>query len=638
MNKSIDTFSRTREFSSTPGIALVLSTLIIIYVIYKVFNLNFVGISYKAASYLFLLINAILPLVFIWFPATKYEDKKTIPLYDWIIIILVFSISFYLSINAINIQNLGWSAGTAPWIVRVMCLILLIAVLEALRRVSGNILFLICLFFASYPIIAGYMPGILGGISFPFWKTITLHVLGGESMLGMVTRIVGNVVIGYLLFGVVFTFTGGGKFFIELATCILGKYRGGIAKVAVLSSAFFSSLSGSVVSNVISTGSFTIPAMKKSGYPPYFAAATEAVASTGGVLMPPVMGSVGFFCAQFLGIPYYQVALAAAIPSICYYTSLFVQIDLMAAKMGLVGIEEESQTSLKEIMKEGWYYLFVLFTLTFFIFQRQVAQAPFYAIAVLFILSMMKKTTRLNIDSLRNMVINSGKSIAEIGAILLGIGFIVGSLSMTGVVSSFSYEIVTLAKNNLTLILIFGATASFILGTGMVDVAAYIFLSLAIAPAIIRLGVYPLAAHLFVIYTAMISYITPPVALGAITAAGMAGANATKTGFTSMKIGIVGYIIPFAFVFNPALVGHGSFWKILISIIAAFLGIIFLSESIQKCSLKLIKLYTFERITFFISGLLLFFPIWQFQIIGVILGIAMQIILDYLKNDNRIKF
>jgi len=632
MNKSREDISRTREFSSTPRLALVLSTLLIVYVLYKVFNLNILGIHYKAAGYLLLLINAFLPLVFIWFPATKNKSKKNIPLYDWVIIILIMSISFYLFLNAIKIQNLGWSFGTAPFFVQIMCLILFITVLEATRRVGGTFIFLICLFFATYPLFAGYMPGILSGISFPFWRTVTLHVLGGDSMLGMVMRVVGNIVIGYLIFGIVFTATGGGEFFISLAICLLGKYRGGIAKVSVLASAFFGSLSGSVVSNVISTGAITIPAMKRSGYPPYLAAAVEAVASTGGVLMPPVMGSVGFFCAQFLGIPYYQVALAAAVPSLCYFTSVFIQIDIIAAKIGLVGFEKESLPSFKETMKAGWYYIFVLFILTFFIFQRQVAQAPFYSIAALLILSMINKTTRITLSSLKNIVVNSGKSIAEICGILLGVGLIVGSLSLTGVVSSFSYEVVLLAKNNLALILIFGAIASFILGTGMVDVAAYIFLSLAIAPAIIRLGVYPLAAHLFVIYCAMASYITPPVALGAITAAGIAGAPNVKVSFKAMQIGMVAYFIPFVFVLNPALVGHGSFWKIIISIIATIAGITFLSEGIQGCSINLRKLHFSERVIFFISGILLFSPIWQLVAIGAVLGVASRFIVRWKNN------
>ena len=442
-----------------------------------------------------------------------------------------------------------------------------------------------------------------------------------------------NIVIGYLVFGVVFKTTGGGKFFIDLALCFLGKYRGGTAKVAILASAFFGSLSGSVVSNVITTGVITIPSMKKAGYPAYYAAAIEACASTGGTLMPPVMGSAAFFCAQLLGIPYYQVALAAFIPSFLYFLGLIIQADGFAVKSGISGLKKESIPSLRETFKEGWFYLFALVVMVYFIFMRQVARAPFYGAAALLVLSMINKRTRLTPSNFKTIIVDSGKSVAEICAILLGVGFIVGSLSLTGVAHSFSYDVVRIAGNNLVLLLIFGAVASFILGTGMVSSAAYLFLALTLAPAIIRVGVYPLAAHMFVMYCGMISFITPPVALGSMTAAGLAGESGMKVGFKSMQLGIAIYIVPFAFVLNPALVGHGTIWEIVTSIILAIVGIIFLSGSLQAYLLMIGHVRRpLWRVVLAITGVLLLCPVWQLVAIGIALGIALCI---YIKHENN---
>ena len=615
-----------RQLASVPIAAMLLSVLLLGSVVYKTFNLGLFGFSFKGAAYLLFLIALFLPLVFIWFPAGKSKKARTVPFYDWILAAISFAIPFYLSLHALDIQNLGWSSGMAPVGVQVICLIFLVPVFEGTRRVGGASLAVICLFFASYPLFAEHMPGLIGGISFPFWRTVTLHVMGGDSMLGMVMDVVGNVVIGYLLFGVAFSVTGGGSFFIKLAMSILGKYRGGTAKVSILSSAFFGSISGSVVANVIGTGVVTIPSMKKSGYPAHYAAAVEACASTGGTLMPPVMGSSAFFCAQFLGVPYYKVALAAFIPSLLYYTGLFFQIDGYAAKVGMKGMTKEELPSLRETMKEGWIYLVALAVLIFFIFNRQEARAPFYCTAALFVFLAFDKKTRLGLGGYKKILLDSGKSIAQICAILLGVGFIVGSLSMTGVAHSFSFDVVALAGNNLALLLILGAGASFILGMGMVSSAAYLFLALILAPALIHAGVVPMAAHMFVMYCGMISFITPPVALGSIAAAGLADCSAMKTGFKSMQLGMAIYFVPFALALNPALIGYGKAYIVAASICANILGIFLLSGALESCLFFVGYIRAGWRILFAASGLLLMCPSWQLAAIGAALGVVVCIV------------
>jgi len=624
--------SLTREFRSTPRVALALSIIMLGSVIFKVFNMSIYGVTYQGLAFFLLLIATFLPLIFIWVPAAKYKSPKAVPLYDWVLATLSFSIPFYLFLHAVDIQNLGWGSGIAPFGLQIMCFIFIILVLEATRRVAGKLMFLICLFFAAYPLFAGQMPGILAGISFPFWRTVSLHVMGGDSLLGMVMQVVGNVVIGYLIFGVFFQATGGGKFFLDLALCLLGKYRGGAAKVSILASSLFGSISGSPVSNVITTGVVTIPAMEKTGYPAYYAAAIEACASTGGSIMPPVMGSAAFFCAQFLGIPYYQVALAAAIPSFLYYTGLFLQVDCFAVKTGKKGLKKEDIPSLRKTLKEGWFYLFAMVIMVYFIFMRQEVKAPFYTIAVLLVMSMINKRTRLTLSSLKTVILDSGKSVAKICALLLGVEFIIGSLSITGVAHAFTYNISALAGDNLALLLIFGAIASFILGMGMVPSVCYIFLALTLVPSLIRVGVYPLAAHLFVLYWGIISCITPPVALAAMAAAGISGAPSMKVGFQSMRLGIVIYFIPFAFVLNPALVGYGSIWEIVTSIILIIVGIIFLSGSLEGELLIMGHVRPLWRFILAIAGLLFFCPVWQLVAIGTALGMASCI---YTKLGNN---
>ncbi len=613
--------SKVRQFTVTPPLVILFSALLLGGVIFKVFNMSFYQITFQGVGYLLYLIALFLPLVFLWFPAKAGKNVEKLPWYDWLLAVIAFGVPAYLFMHALDIQNEGWSAGTAPAVVKFMCLVFLVPVFEASRRVGGTPLFIICFCFAAFPLFAEYMPGPLAGISFPFSRTVTLHVLGGDSMLGMVMRVVGNIVIGYLMFGVAFKITGGGKFFIKLALSLLGKYRGGTAKVAILSSSFFGSISGSPVSNVITTGVITIPSMKEAGYPPYYAAAIEACASTGGTLMPPVMGSAAFFCAQFLGIPYYQVALAAFFPSLLYYIGLFVQTDCYAAKSNLKGLPREEVPTLRETLKEGWVFGVALVVIIFYIFMRQEARAPFYSTAILLILVNLQPSTRLNLASFKTILVESGRSIAEICGILLGVGFIVGSLSLTGVAHSFSFDVVLLAGNNLALLLILGALASFVLGMGMVSSAAYLFLALILAPAIIQIGIHPMSAHMFVMYCGMISFITPPVALSSIAAAGIADASPMKVGFKSMQLGLAIYLIPFALALNPALVGHGEVVDVVFSVMAAALGLVFISGATEAQLYTVGKLNSRWRFFLLIPGLLLLCPTWKLMAPGFVLGL-----------------
>jgi TRAP transporter 4TM/12TM fusion protein len=376
--------------------------------------------------------------------------------------------------------------------------------------------------------------------------------------------------------------TGGGAFFLNIAQALLGHKRGGAAKMGVLGSGFFGMLSGSTVSNVLTIGSLTIPAMKKTGYSPQMAAAIESCASAGGPIMPPVMGAAAFIMASFLGIPYYQVAIGAAIPACLYYLGLFVQIDGYAAKNGITGILRSDLPPIWRTLKEGWFYFFVILVLCYFLLALRVeAWAPFYASAVLLVLTMFRKETRLDLKMILTILFESGKVIMQLVAILAAAGLLIGGLSIPGIALSFSRELVILAGQNTLLILIVGALTSFILGLGMTTSACYIFLAIVMAPALVALKIDPLAAHLFIFYWGALSELTPPTALCVAAASGIAGSEFMPTAWKAMKLGAVKYIVPFFFVYAPTLLANGPWASILFHTAFAVFGIWILASALE---------------------------------------------------------
>ncbi|MGL6249827.1 MAG: TRAP transporter permease, partial [Billgrantia desiderata] len=335
---------------------------------------------------------------------------------------------------------------------------------------------------------------------------------------------------------------------------------GGPAKVSIFSSGLMGSMSGSVISNVLTTGVLSIPAMRRIGMGRSFSGGVEACASTGGVLMPPVMGATAFVMAMFLDVPYAAVALAAVIPSILYFLGLFIQIDAYAARHDIKGLPAAELPSLVQTLKQGWYFIFVFALLVWMllVMQRE-AVAPFYATALLLLLNQCSRRNRWGWRELGESLSSAAKLFAELVAILAGVGMLVGALSMTGLSGTIANDFIHIAGGSMPLLLIMGALTSFVLGIGMTVTAAYIFLAVALAPALIQGGgLDPMAVHMFILYWGMLSFITPPVALGAFAAATVAGARPMATGLQAMRLGSVIYFIPFLFVLNPALIMQGE--------------------------------------------------------------------------------
>jgi TRAP transporter 4TM/12TM fusion protein len=626
--------TRYRELGSTLKAIVALCSLGAIGVaVFNLFQLNFYGLIFTENGYYYILMAFLLPWPFVFIAANKKLSQERLPWYDACAALLAFAIPFYLCIVSYEITIRGWDV-EAPDHVRVISLVLIILTMEAVRRSVGIALTITCVFFGLFPLFASHMPVPFNGVDFDFWRIASFHVMGSESFLGIPMRVVANLLLGFMIFAVALMATGGGEFFHNIAMSTLGHVRGGAAKVSIFSSALFGSISGSVTANVLTTGSITIPTMKKSGYPPHYAAAVEACASTGGVLMPPVMGAAAFIIAQFLAIPYIQVAIAAAIPSALYYLGLFVQADAFAAKRGLKGLPKETLPSFKQTLKEGWFYIIaIIILLWLLLYLGRVGQAPFYATAALFVLSMVRKETRLTPRRFVAFLENNARNLSELIAVMLGVGLIVGSLSMTGVAHGFSSEIIELSGGKVALLLFFGAITSFILGMGMSVTACYVLLAVLLAPALVSVGLYPLGVHLYVLYWGMISFITPPVAVAAIVAAGLAGADAMKTGFQAIRLGVVIFFIPLFFVLEPALLLHGSTAKIVVSLSTAVAGIVLLTSGIEGYLVGVGTLYGLVRPFLIIAGILLAYPHWLTSVIGGGMGACLILVLVLRKHS-----
>ena len=574
---------RHRVLSTGWEIVLIVATILVVgLAVNQLFNLGFfINHIWLDNKYQYALFGLLVPLAFLIFPATDKSSKNKVPWYDIGAAGLMFALLVYFFMNAELIVDSGWEMG-APTKVVILGTILWALVLEATRRAGGTALFVIVFIISLYPLYADKMPGPISGLSSTLGDTISYHALSAESMLGIPMQALANLVIGFLIFGVALTQTGGGTFFINLAFALLGHVRGGPAKVAIFSSGLMGSMSGSVVSNVITTGVLTIPAMRKTGFSRSYAAGVEACASTGGVLMPPIMGSTAFIMAVFLDVPYITIAVAAIIPSVLYYLALFIQIDAFAARNEMPGIPREKLPSVKKTLKEGWHFILVFVLLVvMLVYLKQEVLAPFYATVLLIVINQVFPHTRWGKRDFIEFIIATGKLLAEIGAILVGVGMIVGALSITGMAGTLVNDLIFIAGGNILVLLLMGAITSFIMGIGMTVTAAYIFLAIVLAPALIQGGLNPMSVHLFILYWGMVSFITPPVALGAFAAASIAGASPMKTGFEAMKLGSIIYFVPFFFVLDPALILQGELSRTVFLFVTAVIGVIMIASALQ---------------------------------------------------------
>lgn len=544
----------------------------------------FVGYTQLNTEYFYLLILCMLPFTFVLFPGSKAAPLDRVPWYDVALFIATVAASAVLMANVRKAAELGWEFGGAPTDVFAAGLVLWVILMEALRRTGGWSLLLSVLPFTVYPLFAdSSWLGPLRGTQSTVEQATAYHMLSSESVLGIPIQAFADTVIGFLVFGTALMLTGAGKFFINLAFALCGTFRGGAAKVCIFASGLLGMMSGSIVSNVLTAGTMTIPVMKRSGFRASYAGAIEACASTGAVLAPPVMGATAFVIAQFLNISYAEVALAAVIPAALYYLGLFMQVDSYSARHGLKGIPRAELPRVWTTLKEGWFYVFVIVLLIVMLlhFKRE-SHAPFYATALLLVLNQLfSPETRWTFKRVGDFLELNGRTFVELIAILAGCGLLIGAFSMTGVVSSLANDLLRIAGANALLLLAMCAITSLVMGLGLTTTACYIFLAILVAPALEKMGLNRMAVHMFIFYWGMLSSITPPVAIASFAAAGIAGAPAMRTGWESMWVGSIIYFIPFFFVLNPALVLQGSVVEAVLLATKAAIGILFICGGIQ---------------------------------------------------------
>jgi TRAP transporter 4TM/12TM fusion protein len=541
----------------------------------------FAGVTLIDTRYLYALAALLLPVTFLAYPMHPRAAMARVPWYDAALAAAAFAACSWFAWAAERALNEGWEYAAPAYAVAASA-VLCVLIFEALRRAGGGVLAVIVVAIALYPVFAAQMPGPIKGLAQPLPDAIAYHILSSESAFGIPMRAFGQIVVGFIVFGVALNYTGGGKFFNDVAFALVGRYRGGAAQVGVISSALQGSISGSVISNVISSGVVTIPAMKRTGFAAAYAGGVEAVASTGAVLMPPVMGSTAFVMASFLGKPYAEIALAAAIPGVLFYFGLMVQIDAYSARRRLSGMAREELPSLGKTMREGWQYIAVFAVLVFFMLsEQQEALAPFYATGLLLAVNQLMPQHRMTWARLREFLNALGRELAALVAVLAGVGFIVGAFSMTGLSGTLANDLVYLAGDKPLVLLFMGAVTSFIFGMGMTVTACYIFLAIVLAPPLVKAGMDPVAVHLFILYWGMISFITPPVALAAFAAAPIAKTGYFRIGWQAMKLGSIIYVVPFVFVLNPALVLRDAWHEVVLVTGTAFAGVFLVASAVQ---------------------------------------------------------
>ena len=627
---------------------IVLTVLGVLLAMNQVFFWNLFGLALLTNSYLYLVMACFLPVVFIVNPlrkvplAEKVEAtqgsgqtaaalESPVRWYDVALMLVSAAVCIYFALNGTRIKNFGWEF-MAPAVATVAAFVLWAVVLEVLRRTGGLAVTVIALVFSLYPLVAERLPiGVLQGVTYDLPTLAQVHAMGAESILGLPIQTAATILVGFLVFGVALQHTGGADFFHNLAMSIFGRYRGGAAKVSVASSAAMGMMSGSAVSNVLTTGPMTIPAMKRSGFSPTYAGGIEATASSGGSITPPIMGTAAFLMVSFVGVPYTEILVAATIPAVLYFLGIYLQVDGYAARRGLRGVPVDRLPRTVATLVAGWPYVLALLLLTGLLFlTNSETQVPYYVIAVLLAVAVLRPGRTFGPRELMEFLVDSGRTLSSIIGIIAGVGLIVGGLTATGVSLSLARELVALVGDNVVLILIAGAVTCFILGMGMTISAAYVFLAIVMVPAVIDLGVNPLAAHLFVIYWASVSYITPPVGLAAFAAAGLAKAPAMATSVAAMKLGAVKYIVPFGFALNPALVAQDSPGRIVLAFALSIVGVYALASAIEGWTVGFDRrMPLLFRVTAAVGGFLLFLPTALAAVAGLAL-VTGSVLLTFL--------
>jgi len=567
-----------------------------------------VGVSLYTEQYLAALLAIAMPTLFLAVPAHG-PRKRTAPV-PWYDILAAVASCLGMVYVAVRFPSYSELVSERPWDGLIVAALMILLILEGLRRTVGSALLYTTVGFFALALVAGHLPGEFAAKSIPLDR-LTYYVLwDSTATLGAPLKIVTTVVVVYVFFGQILFRSGGATFFTDISMALMGRYRGGPAKIAILGSSLFGSISGNVVSNVLTVGVVTIPLMIRVGFRPHLAAAIEANASTGGQMMPPVMGVAAFVMAEFLQVPYYQVALAAILPAVLFYIALFVQVDLEAARRNILPLEADQIPRLRKVFKEGWYFPIPFAVLVYALFwlgyepemAGLLAAATALALAVIFPFRGHRLTPR----DLYEMLRETGLSVLDLFMLGAASGIMIGALNYSGTGFTLSIMLVHLAGGSLLALLVLSAIANIVLGLGLPTIACYIVLATLVAPTLIQMGIDPMAAHMFILYYGCLSMISPPVAIAAFVAANLAGADHNRTGWTAMAFGWTLFVVPFLFVYSTTLLLKGPPHLIAIDFAVAVAGVWLVAAAMMGYARHPLGL--FERLYYAAAGILLFLP------------------------------
>jgi len=512
----------------------------------------------------------------------------------------------------IEYEKIPWRTAFPTTLDVIFGIISIIMILEICRRTVGIALPIVAIIFLIYVFVGPYLPGILYHKGYSIQRLVALEYMGTEGIFGSITGVAVEIVFLFVILGAFLVETGAGEAIVKGATSLFGWTRGGPAKIAVFASAAFGTMSGSSAANVVTTGTFTIPMMKKLGFEPKFAGAVEAAASTGGLLMPPIMGAGAFVMAELLGIPYQQIAIAAVLPAILYFAAVLISVDNYSIKKGIKGLPRDQLPKIRDVLTSYFYLYMPIIALVYLIFTGYpVRDSAFYCILLTIAVSMLKKSSRLNFSKLINALKTGFINSLSVTAACACAGVVIGVVSLTGIGLKISSFLVTLSGGNIVLALIFVAILCAILGMGLPATAAYIVAAGVTAPALIQLELEPLVAHMFIFYWSNLASVTPPVAVTSYVAAGVAKAEPMATAIEGLKLVYAGYIVPFIFAFNNALLLKGNPVLIVITFVSALCAMYIIST----LAIRVRKIYLTTPYLF--SLVLLLFPNIKLNLVGL---------------------
>lgn len=596
-------------------LAVVISILGVAAALFHIYALGIRATSVILLRNIHLLCGFVLiPLLY---PASKKQVDR-VRLVDYLLIAVGLSVSLYVMLQD---EDFFMRAGVAPTtgdLVFGALAILLVLILT--KRVIGWPLVIVTLFFLVYAKFAIHFPGMFVGKSHSL-RNIISYVFNIEGIYGIPIGVSSTYVLLFILFGVFLKQSGAGEFYTDFAYSIAGRTRGGPAKVAVISSALFGTISGSGIANVVTTGSITIPLMKRTGFKAYYAGAVEAVASTGGQIMPPVMGAGAFLMAEIIGVPYTKIMIAATLPALLYFISVYYVVDLQAARSGLQGLKASELPSLKGVITRNGHLVIPLLILIWTLMTGATPiKAAFLSIIATIVVSTMKKATRMGIrkivSSLEDGVLGCLEVIAACGCA----GIIMALVALTGIGLKLSALIVQISGSNLFLALLLTAVIVIVLSMGLPTTACYIVSATIMAPGLTKMGITPIQAHLFIFYYACLSGITPPVALVAYPAGAIAKASPVSVSITAFRLGFVGFLVPFMFVYSPNLLLIGNVGQVVVAAITSLVGAYFISVASEGWFGG--QVHTFSRLLLLGGGIFMLIPGVKTDGLGAVLVIV----------------